>query len=455
MKNVKAINSINKNAAKLTALFASFVFLQFVVLRFGNQAGRGYLAESRQETVYGFLQVFVIIGFFVHAFFKAKTKSVKTYGATASAVTGLCLICAMIMTFLSPASAFYLAVTAVGVFALGYTGGAVYLYISSQITERLGLCIGCGYSIALLMQYLLQLRWTVKPLLCALIILSVALIIIILMNYDNKNENEVASSVKPYGKKLLFGVIITLALLLFITYYNSYIHHLQIASGYTEYNVYSWPRLVMIPGMLIFGFIGDYRGGKYLPLSALCVAVIAFLNAALIGKETYFINMCLFYLSLTAVITFYHLTFLRLAPDTKRPEIWAGLGRMLDSVAVIISFVFGFAGFSQLAVFIIDLSALIIIVILMAIGGDFSLNLSREENTYEKPSLEALKEKYNLTPSEFRVFKELVLTDDKQEVIASRLNISVSTLRHHITSIYKKTGTQTRSALCKLNASKQ
>ena len=49
-----------------------------------------------------------------------------------------------------------------------------------------------------------------------------------------------------------------------------------------------------------------------------------------------------------------------------------------------------------------------------------------------------------------KVLRELVSTDDKQDVIASRLNISVSTLRHHVTSIYKKTGTQTRSALCKL-----
>ena len=36
------------------------------------------------------------------------------------------------------------------------------------------------------------------------------------------------------------------------------------------------------------------------------------------------------------------------------------------------------------------------------------------------------------------------------DAIAASLNMSVNTLRHHITSIYKKTGVQTRSALCKL-----
>ena len=61
-----------------------------------------------------------------------------------------------------------------------------------------------------------------------------------------------------------------------------------------------------------------------------------------------------------------------------------------------------------------------------------------------------IQDSYRITPSEMKVLRELVSTDDKQDAIAFRLNISVSTLRHHVTSIYKKTGVQTRSALCKL-----
>ena len=68
----------------------------------------------------------------------------------------------------------------------------------------------------------------------------------------------------------------------------------------------------------------------------------------------------------------------------------------------------------------------------------------------ETDPFSAIQESYRITPSEMKVLRELVGTDDKQDAIALRLNISVSTLRHHITSIYKKTGTQTRSALCKL-----
>ena len=42
---------------------------------------------------------------------------------------------------------------------------------------------------------------------------------------------------------------------------------------------------------------------------------------------------------------------------------------------------------------------------------------------------------------------EIVLTNDKHEAIAG---FSISTVRHYVSSVYKKTGTQTRLALSKL-----
>ena len=49
------------------ALFASFMFIQLIILRMANQAGRGYLTDSAQEWVYCFIQVAVILGFLAHA----------------------------------------------------------------------------------------------------------------------------------------------------------------------------------------------------------------------------------------------------------------------------------------------------------------------------------------------------------------------------------------------------
>ena len=237
----------------------------------------------------------------------------------------------------------------------------------------------------------------------------------------------------------------------------------------------------MIPAIVLFCAIGDLKGGKLLPISTLCVVVIALLNTALLARETYILNMCLDYIAMTAVIAYYHLTFLRLAPYTKHPYLWASMGRVLHSAEVILSFALNMSALSSVAVLIIDIVALVVVIVMMSLTGAFNLSASRavqipgdaqrpsdmepvarssdypetdEEPIAQTDPFSVVKETYGISPSEMKVLRELVMTDDKQDVIAARLNISVSTLRHHITSIYKKTGTQTRSALCKLMINK-
>ncbi len=198
-----------------------------------------------------------------------------------------------------------------------------------------------------------------------------------------------------------------------------------------------------------------------MPLSTLCVVVVALLNTVLLGRETYILNMCLYYVAITSVIAYYNLTFLRLASRTKHPAVWAVMGRVLDSAAVILGMTLKFSALSQVAVLIIDIIALVVVIVMMALTGAFDLSMpeAAEEapvpETTHEPELPpdpfpVIQDSYRITPSEMKVLRELVTTDDKQDVIALRLNISVSTLRHHVTSIYKKTGVQTRSALCKL-----
>ena len=141
------------------------------------------------------------------------------------------------------------------------------------------------------------------------------------------------------------------------------------------------------------------------------------------------------------------------------------MGRVIDSAAVVLGMTLKFSTFSQAAVLMTDIAALVVAIIMMTLTGAFDLSeharheaqfvsetapVHEPQTETETDPCSAIQEIYRITPSEMKVLRELVSTDDKQDVIASRLNISVSTLRHHVTSIYKKTGTQTRSALCKL-----
>ena len=58
--------------------------------------------------------------------------------------------------------------------------------------------------------------------------------------------------------------------------------------------------------------------------------------------------------------------------------------------------------------------------------------------------------RYSLTPSEMKVTKELLLTNDKQSEIAERLSIKVGTVQFHATNIYRKTGAENRTALARI-----
>ncbi len=448
---------LNHKNGFCTAMFFCFMLVQFIVLRLGNQAGQGYLEVEQQEFVYFFLQCTVIVGWLLYVLIGVRIRNKKVYTALLATVTGLFALCAQMMLYAPANTPFYLALTGVTVLCLGVMLGTVYERLAAYIHTgaKAGYCIGIGYGAAVLLQYVLQLYLVFKPGLSLLLLISCA---VLLLGFTAAPANEQSAREVTVQRvppvPLVCSVLIAFALLMFSSYFNSLIHHLQIASGYTDFNVYTWPRLLLIPGMLLFGFLGEVKGGKFLPVCALCIAMIALLNSVL-SAQSYHLNMCLYYISLAAAIAYYHLTFLRLAPRTKNPAVWAAMGRVSDSLMVMASFALGLSRLSFTAVMVMNIAALVICIVFMAVKGDFNLHFTGEQpvKMQIKPAADVfldLQARYGITAAEMRVFRELVETEDKQEAVAAKLGISVSTLRHHITSIYKKTGVQTRAALYKL-----
>ena len=459
------------------------MFAQFVVLRMANQAGRGYLTEERQAYVYLFTQVVAIAGFLSHAAAYGALKNKKPAAYLTAGALGLFFFGANAMLWFSPASRFYMFATGLTVFLTGFVGGAVYLRLAFlfRVVPRPGLSLGAGYAAAVALQYFLQLRRFIPAALTVLLLPAFAVIAISLLSPDDGSPKHVTDGERVPARKIVFASVVTVALLIFTSYYNTYIHHLQVASGYTTFNAYSAPRLLMIPLVILFGFIGDFRGGRFLGPATLCVTVIALLNAVLVGSEAYTLNMCLFYVALSAVVVCYHMSFLPIALRTRRPALWAPFGRVLDSVVVGLSFLLGLSDLSQVAVLAIDIAALAAAIIAMAANGDLSPGAPEQPKAPaagpEKPAaseaasipetlpdaepespgivpdadpFETVSEKYGLTPAELRVFRELVLTEDKQAAIAENLSIKLRTVQANVTSIYKKTGVSTRAGLVQI-----
>lgn len=447
----QAVPDRGKATLYLMGLSAAFVFLQLCVLCMGNRTGEAVLPPERLELVYYAEQVAVILGFALHAALRRRpVRRGLMPGALALLTAGAGLL------LLARNGVAGLAALCLTLLSLGCVGGAWYLRMAQAAALGLpvGRGMGLGYAAAVALQYALQL-WRGQTALLGPALLAAALGLFLLLRRDFPEAAAQPPGSPPPRRRLVRVCLITAALL-FTAFYNGYIHHLQIRSGYGDYNVYAWPRLMLIPGYLLFAALGDRSGGRLVPLAALCIVTAALLNAVL--AEADWLNMCLFYVAISASVSYYNLSFWRLAAGTKSPARWASMGRVLDSAMVLLCGALRVSALSAPAVLALDLGGLATVLVLMAMDGDLSLapvpaGAAPAPSPPPVPAadpLETLAARCALTPAETRLLRELVRTEDKQEVLAARLGVSVSTLRHHTTAIYKKTGVGTRAGLVRL-----
>ena len=452
-----ALPEKSKEILTRIGLYAAYVFLMLSVLRIASHAGDGFLSVQQQEMVYYVLQIFVILGFFAYAFVRERHRICMERGLRIGILAAF-FVCVTAMLF-GKSSPVYMATAFLAATCLGYLGGAVY--------ERMGEFAGAGgcvavigsvgYAAGIALQYLLQFWRGGSPLLPAAILLAFCLLAWRLSGKAERPTEAAEAPARrdaPPWRTLLFACLIAAIMLLFLQFYNSYIQHLQIISGYVEYNVYTWPRLVMIPCLMLFALLGDRRQGRYVPLAALCIALAALLNAVLVGSAgAYRLNMCLFYAALAATVSYYNLVFWRLAPGTKRPALWAGMGRVIDSASVLLGALLRIGTLPSAAVMAVNVAGLAALIVLMAVNGDFVFAVPAPPAAPAPDAetrLAAMASRYGLTPKETALLRELVLTEDKQEAIGRRLGVGVSTVQFHTTSLYRKTGASTRSGLLEL-----
>ena len=451
-----------KTHAAGAVFFASFMFVQFVLLRIGNRAGRGYLSDARQEHVYYLLQVFVILGFLAFSGAEKALRGRKAERWVNGGALALLLLGAAGMFAVPAASAPALIITYITVSLLGYVGGAVYLRMAEQACSGapVSLYMGAGCASAAALQYVLQLRWDLTVPLALCVAAAFSPLTAGLMRPERAPETAPVSDKEPVNRRTLLRTVLIAALMMtFTSFYNGYIHHLQVASGYTDYNVYTWPRLMWIPAYLLFGLLGRYGRRRLVPVAALCVGIVALLNSVLILTEGgELLNMCLFYIAVAAYVSYYDLTFWGLACRTKRPALWASAGRILDSFLVLVHGALRVSLLPAAAVLTADIAALAALIMLMALNGDLSFAAAQARPAApadpppprQSDPFETMRERYGLTERETRVLRELVLTEDKQAAIGDRLSIKLRTVQANVTAIYRKTGVSTRAGLVQL-----
>ena len=162
----------------------------------------------------------------------------------------------------------------------------------------------------------------------------------------------------------------------------------------------------------------------------------------------------LFYTLLGAAIAWCAIMFMDQAASSSSPVLVASAGRVIEAAVTVAGLAITGAGTPPvIALLSFALVMLAVLVVASVKGGllVFASHAPQARKGADAVPLEErahqLSQECGLTPREEDVLCALVLTEDKNQQIATDLGISRRQLQSHIAHIYKKTGTATRAGL--------
>lgn len=451
-----------------TAFFAIYMFEYMVTLTFIDRRNIGVSDPSWQLALHYIDYVLVAAGFIFFALLRKIFQDEKMR-IRLLVIPNLVYFLSVIALYFIQSVIAYSIMAMLAAFSLGVLGGMVYFCMSLALsqTSYMGKVMAVSASAAVLLQYLLQEHLNMMfgiPVVLALgfsttLWLAVRKPWAWLGEACLPYEKESSELRKDIRRKLLILSVTVIALSVIGTFYDTQMMRLNVQTNYQEFDYYSWPRLLIIVGYVLIGFIGDIKKQKYVPIATLCVALFAVFNPILLGDlEDYYFNMCLYYTCLGANIAYYNLMFWNIAQKTGQPELWAGMGRVISGLADCVLAAACIADLPLNIIIGIDVLMFIVLVISLAAGGYLLIGHKTEKLEHgmgpegelaltPQQQLKLYATRCSLTPRETEVLEKLLTTEDSVQEIADSLFISRRMLQRYIASIYEKTETKTRIGL--------
>lgn len=448
----------------LIAFFSIYMFEYMVTLTLIDQRNIGVSSASWQLALHYIDYVLVAMGFVSFALLRRILRGERARIGLLVAPNLVYLIGVIALYFIRSVVA-YSILAMLAAFSLGVLGGMVYFCMSQALSQTpyIGRAMAIGASIAVVLQYLLQEHLDILFGIPVVLVLgfSTTLWLAVKRPWAWLSEDslpyasESAAGHRELRQKLCILSLTVVALAVIGTFYDTQMMRLNVQTHYREYNFYGWPRLFIIAGYCLIGFIGDIQNQKYVPIATLCLAMFAVFNPILFGEvENYYLNMCLFYVCLAANVSYYNLMFWNIAQRTRHPELWAGIGRVICGAAEFSLAAANVADLPLNCVIGIDILMFVMLVISLAAGG-YLLIGHRAERPAPAPTaaltpqerLKLYAQRCALTPRETEVLEMLLTTDDDLQRIADSLYISRRMVQRYVSSIYEKTETKTRLGL--------
>lgn len=162
--------------------------------------------------------------------------------------------------------------------------------------------------------------------------------------------------------------------------------------------------------------------------------------------------------------------FIKIAPYTSKPKLWAGMGRIIRSIVTsIVVFpscvILEEYGNENLIIISIIFSAFLIITLYTELNNIFTKeyenNIKTIKDNIENEVKQKVKEeqtidlenfinKYKFTQKEKEVCILILKENKKTKEISKELYVSERSVQRHLTSIYRKTNTSSRNELYNL-----
>ena len=428
---------------------------------------------------------------------------------SAITVAGTATVCACLV--LMGQSSAQLTVRVAGylaLFLLGGAGAAAHWRVANALgnSNTLARSVGIAYAVGILLQFLnnqlVPVGIAETIVLCAGTIALTAIITAMRKletksstteQASNQSEPETVqpghhSQAQPLKTALWAIMLVMLLACLFSTLDNV----VTIANAQGSVNVEQWPRLFLAASGIGAGFLFDRGNRRYMGLAMFCVSLLS--TCSILATEagiSPIVGLITFYLGSGFFVVFFTTTFLAIAQRMRMPALWAGMGRAANNICALAlsgaSLALVQTGdavltmFATVILFALTSMAMVasgLLVLPSTTQPESSTNTTaatQHRDTAaaqpatianatpatpfyeaiapqpaplsEQEQLAAFAARYNLTPRETDVLKAITTDERPLKQVANDLGISLRMVQRHLTSLYQKTGTQTRTGL--------
>lgn len=352
----------------------------------------------------------------------------------------------------------------ISLFALGFLGGAVYYYVATGFVGHpfFGRLMGIGGAMAFLMQMTAQYLISTNSVLILLLIIGFLFTAYVTLTSGDRFEwmfdepLEYASEGDPSlpnHRKIALGITVMVLLHLICGITDTALISMNFAGDMT---IYAWPRLGGVIGYLIGGFLIDLDHRKWLTVAAFCMTILCMPIPFMLNEGHTHMAAFIYYVIVVGQLGYLNMYFWTLAPMTKLPELWAGMGRITEcAVSIILPL---FSGISVMTAMVFEAGFAAAVILCIALGDYLpgrdnktagASKSSDDISTAEAPvnHLRLFTEQHGITPKEQEILVLLIESDDEIKVIADNMGMTTRTVYRHINSIYEKTGTNSRYSL--------